>query len=466
MSHAHSLPGSNGCSNGILKQTPCQRTDHRPLLSLFLLYILTLLSCGTNPDSDKDGLPDDKDHCPTEYSKVNKGCPPEEKINAIRFFIDKSASMNGYYKGDADFTTNIGNLLTDINPKEIWIVGDSMKLFNGDRFAFTNQMLNRPAKGGQSSMLDVTFRNIADKTGPDDISIFVSDGIWSYATEYLRQNPTVNKDAEKNISWKIRQAFGDFLSNRKNLGVSLYAFKAPFTDTYYNYKNEIIKFKGEERPYYIWVLGKKNLLRKFNTDLKSHSTFQPQHELHFGIVDSVTTGAIVPSYKRVKGQDWIVERQDGKEIITNIGKAPARFSLAIDMSKLPAYAQSGSYLKDYLHAQASGCDILPSPQVEEKKQIDVAAGKTPAQQKVLDSVSHVFFIDIKRMYAPKADLQILLPVVIDNWYVDWSCDIDDLKTKKNWEGQTFAFRYLVDGIKEAYEQTDKHYISITIPLKQ
>lgn len=465
MFHADSLPGNNGGDKGTLKQMPRQRTDQLPLLSLFILCILTLLSCGINADSDKDGLPDDKDRCPTQHAKTKDGCLPEEKIEAIRFFIDKSASMDGYYKGGTDFVHNIGSLLAkiddDIKPiKEIWEVSDSMELFPGTADAFRQQLPRVQPNGRKSSMMDQIFEKIANTTDKKDIAIFVSDGILSFPDQDIRKNKNINKENADNLHTAIYITFSR-LKKQKDFGVSLYAFKSGFTGRYFNYQNTPIKLTNATRPYYVWIAGKKNLLRKFDATLKDFPTFRPEQELHFGLQDSaVTSGNIITQLNHVG--DWTLS-DDGKGI-NDIGKGNARFTIAVNLSQLPPYAQTIDYLKEHLQVKPEDC-VLSSFEIKDKKDVDVTKIHSERQKELFSNATHIISIDLKQLNTKNARVFLLLPAAINGWYQEWSCD-DDLNLKKDCTGKTFAFRYLVEGIKEAYEQTDKNYISITIPLKQ
>ncbi len=434
-------------------------TMRHPLL-FCSLSIAMLSSCTT--DKDKDGIPDNKDKCPTEYAKTANGCPAEQQISSVRFFMDRSGSMSGYYKGETEFVNVTDDLLAkmeSIRPvKEIWMVSDSAVKFEGNAEAFRQQVLRTQPQGTKSSMLDEIFANIAAKTDTNDISVFVSDGILSYSDLEIKRNPDINKEKASALGTDIYSIFNK-LRKSKGFGVSVYAFKSAFNGTYYNYQNGKIKLSGEKRPYYIWVIGRNNLLNKFNTELADFSTFKPLEQMHFGLDEQpVAKAAFMPAIERAGA--WSINSEGTG--IDEVGKT-SKFSLALNLSALPPYTQQTAYLKEHLQLDAKGC--IARLQVKNKQEIDVTKLKSDRQKEALEASTHVLIIEVTQMNTRKASINITLPIIPDPWYQTWSCE-DDLNLKKNCAGQTFAFRYLIDGMAQAYQNNRKNYIELSIPLQQ
>src|SRR5688572_21792663 len=82
----------------------------------FLGGLFLLASCASDKDGDK--IHDKKDKCPDTPKGIKvdaTGCPEEEKdaketIGAINFYLENSASMGGYLKGNTEFK----NIVTDL----------------------------------------------------------------------------------------------------------------------------------------------------------------------------------------------------------------------------------------------------------------------------------------------------------------------------------------------------------------
>ena len=439
-----------------------QYTSYTKMI-LVAVSLIPVSSCKT-VDTDKDGLPDNKDKCPTEYAKTATGCAPAEKIDAVRFFIDRSGSMDGYYRGKTAFVKDIGDLLVKVESirpiTEIWQVADSAEQFKGSTGSFRNQMAQTQIKGGKSSMMNNIFEEIAEKTGSNDISLFVSDGILSFPDREIKKNSNINSEKASALKDDIFTTFSK-LRSRKHYGISVYAFRSSFTGKYYNYRNEKKTLSGEERPYYVWITGKKNLLKQFNTELTGFSTFQPEEQAHFGLHETTdSTVRFIPSFER--SGSW--ELNDDGTGIKHIGNKAARFSIAINLSGLPAYIQSAAYLREHISFGANGCKASLI-QVRSKEEIDPAKIRGDRQKETLQQATHVLTIEIQRMNTRNATLKILLPAAPDTWYMDWSCD-DDLDQKKTCNGKTFAFKYLMEGIIQAYQGNDNYFINLPVSLKQ
>ena len=68
------------------------------------------------------------------------------------------------------------------------------------------------------------------------------------------------------------------------------------------------------------------------------------------------------------------------------------------------------------------------------------------------------------MNLSKAQIEVNLPLQYDTWYQDWSsADDKDIKAQS---GKTFAFEYLINGVKEAYETRNKNYLNFSIQLNK
>ncbi len=99
------------------------------------------IRCADEPvNTDHDGIFDDKDQCIDVPGIPPKGCPQE--ITAIRFYIEKSASMGGYYAGGAYATVVVSDLVNkidkEIRPGSISLISDTLEILNGDVTAFSD----------------------------------------------------------------------------------------------------------------------------------------------------------------------------------------------------------------------------------------------------------------------------------------------------------------------------------------
>lgn len=435
----------------------------KPIVTLLLCSFIA--ACSSPKDSDNDGVLDEKDRCPTVQAKTKDGCPIEEKISNVKFFIDRSGSMTGYYKGGTEFVANIQEMMVSIEEEnsisKIWLVGEEPELFAGNPKKFREVMSTTKLNSTKSSMMNKIFDFIGNNTDSNDVSIFVSDGILSYTDKQIAANKNINKDNASGLGSEIHATFSKL--KKQDFAASIYAFKSGYSGSYYNYQNGKTTLAGTKRPYYIWVIARRPLLSMFDRELARSSHFKPEEQLHFGLgEETLQKGKIIPGIERGKGNEWRVDK-DGKGI-EEIGKSGAKFCYAINTKNLPPYASTTAYLKDHLTLATKGCEA--TMQIIEKGEVDRKriTGKR-AQEENFEEATQLLIINVSRMNTKDASLSISMPASANTWYQTWSCD-DDLNLQRDCADRTFGLRYLIDGVKAAYNASGKNFIDISIPLSQ
>ncbi|TKK71522.1 hypothetical protein FC093_00405 [Ilyomonas limi] len=391
-------------------------------------------------------------------------------INKVNFFLEVSGSMAGYLNGATDFVKTIPNLLVAIEHKvdsgrlkvHEYYIADSITPFNGSTEEFISEMATRQTAKEKSSEMQNMFKMIADKTDSNDISMFVSDCILSYSDAEVKANKEINREkAEGGLKPLITSTF-DKLQQKNNMCASVFGFMSDFNGTYYTYQNEKIPIKKGQvvRPYYLWVIGNRELLKQFNAQLYKLESFKPDLAINFGLFDkSITDYSIFFRYK--KSGEW---ETDGKAL-TDVAvskKQSVQVAVGLDLSALPPYAQDTSYLRQHLQLKTDNVDftianILLADDIN----------KSDLKKNELDDLSnstHLFIINIKDVYKPTAALQFSLPLQYDTSYRKLS--IMDDRNVANISGKTFGFEYLVDGVRAAYQNPNQDFISIDIPIKK
>lgn len=236
----------------------------------------------------------------TGNKKETKATPAAEPhIEKVNFFLEISGSMAGYLNGATDFVKTIPNLLVGIEHKvdsgrlkvHEYYIADSVMPFKGNTEDFINDMSTRQPAKEKSSEMQNMFKMIADKTDSNDISMFVSDCILSYSDAEVKANKEINREkAEGGLKPLITSTF-DKLQQKNNMCASVYGFMSDFNGTYYTYQNERITIKKGEavRPYYLWVIGNRALLKKFDAQLYKLESFKPDLAMNFGLFDKSIT---------------------------------------------------------------------------------------------------------------------------------------------------------------------------------
>jgi hypothetical protein len=439
--------------------------------ALIPLSILFLFSCTNSiKDRDKDGLADNKDKCPEVFAKTAEGCPPEREISGINLYAENSASMAGYFRKDAEFKTIISDLAVkadkNIAPVKIRFIADTVKEFQGSVQQFTSDIAITNFATSKSSQLHKIISNIASVGDSNSVAILVSDCILSFPDADIRKNPEINsQEAPNALKNNIYSTFADL--KKKGYAASIYLFNSKFYGTYYDYTNNIKAvgshvLNGNSRPFYIWVIADKAILSKFNNKLKDITTFNPAHTLHFGFTDEPVTSYNIISQAERKGS-WMWDKSDQAiEDIDPPSDGPMQFCVAMDLAKLPSYAQDMKYLQDNLQVEAKGCNA--SFQVKDKRTIDRSKIKSKAQVESFENATHFIVFSIDSMNLPLVPLRVALPLKYDTWYIDRSTmDDRNLAAAGN---KTFALEHLINGVREAYETRNNNFIDFTITLKK
>lgn len=400
----------------------------------------------------------------TDHPKAKAKTQAPPKINKTHLFVETSASMGGYFRNAAEYKTIISDLAVKvdqtISPLDIWFIADTMVKYPKTPVQFSSDIATTQIANKKSSELHHIISRIAAKTGNNDVSILVSDCILSFPNADIKANPNINKIAAPSaLKNNIYAAFSEL--RKRGMGASVYAFKSKFYGDYYDFQNVKTKLEGESRPFYIWIIANTKILSVFDEKLADISSFVPQKSLHFGLIDgAVGNYSIIPQVEK-KGT-WQKNDATSLKKVEITAAQPVQVCLAVNLNQLPAYAREVEYLQKNLQISCKDCKT--SLVVKEKAQADHSKLKTITQKEDLEAATHVFLLSVNQMDLNKSDIQFKLPLKYDTWYLDWSC-VDD-KTAAQRLNKTFAFEYLVNGVKEAYDTKNKNYIDFHITLNK
>lgn len=420
---------------------------------LCFCLLLVLASCAGSNTNDK----------PTDA--------PAPKIEDVNFYMEVSGSMAGYLRGATDFAKTVPNLLVAIEqqadsgrlPLHTYYIGDSIVRFKGSTEEFIYTIATQQPAREKSSQMHRIFQQIANHTDSNDIAMFVSDCILSYSDEDIKNNKEINREkAEAGLKPFITSAFNQ-LQRKNNMAASLYGFSSSFNGTYYTYQNGRIPIRSGQamRPYYIWVIGNKELLKHFNSQLYKLESFNPDLlAMHFGLFDKpVSDYEIFFRYK--KSGEWQPEGGSIKDLEAT-KKEPATIAIGANLSALPPYAQDTAYLLHHLKLDKATADY-------EIKNIQPAnaVDKSELKRNELDALSnatHILVLQVNEVYKSNAALLLSLPLQYDTTYRRLS--VMDDRSVATMAGKTFGLEHLVDGVRAAYQNPNQHFINISIPVKK
>jgi hypothetical protein len=210
----------------------------------------------------------------------------------------------------------------------------------------------------------------------------------------------------------------------------------------------------------MWVIGNKELLAHFNSQLNDMESLQPYTmAMDFGLFsEPVKSGNVL--FKYAKEGQWAIDGDNGLKGVSASAKKPCVFAMAADLSSLPAYAKDTIYLRKHLEKKSgSNMDYTIDKIILTK---NLEAGKLKPGEKV-GKGTHIFVFRINNLYQ-SGEAGIHLPLQYDTSYRSLSI-MDDSKVT-DIAGKTFALQHLIDGVKAAYENNNQDYIDISIPIKK
>jgi len=176
----------------------------------------------------------------------------------INVFLENSGSMDGYVKGVTQFEQAIYNYLSDLKNYEI---ADSFNLFYVNSQLIPQKLSVKEfiqdlepevfvARGGNRQATDIAkvLATVLNNTDSNQVSIFVTDGIFSPGKGVNAQEYLANQEIEIKNHWIA------YLKKHPQTMLVLYKLESQFEGTYYD-REDKPSFIRTQRPYYLWIFG-------------------------------------------------------------------------------------------------------------------------------------------------------------------------------------------------------------------
>jgi hypothetical protein len=400
-----------------------------------LLTLLFLISCQAN-NKVKPTPPDE-----SKSVESIKGDPISRSTNidTANIYLENSGSMYGYVSGGGNFSSVISTIAADcdLNFSKVNynLVNAKFTNFGTDLASFLKPVsdVNYMKVGDPStSDLNLIFENILEKSGNGNISILISDGIYS-----VKGTGLISK--LKTQSTLTRNKFVKRLKV-ENLTTFLIKYESKFKGNYYPAKGGLIKI-DQDRPYYVWVIGESDLIKeKFK-----EGYFQNQP----GFVDIV-------KFIKLDGDDvgcqYVMHNERGsskvgsdKLALNDVdvnNKREFAFSLAFDFSKVP---YNEGYFKNN--------DVYENNQGYTVTEVSASADLKPVAKVGLDTEKFKHVVTFSKTGPPWGIMEVVIKNRIPNWIEKTNTDDDSIIIDNT--TQTFGFKYLIDGISKGYSYVKK-----------
>lgn len=361
---------------------------------------------------------------PNVAAKAQEQEPPK-----MTFFIENSGSMKGYVVGSTqyiDVLTNIANHPDFISSN----FGRAFYFSSGTTTPgkVTNLQASLvPANFNQTkSNLNQLFKTSLDSTKGNNITILISDGIYDMCPD-----PTP-LSALQILGHELRTIFVSKL-NSSDCQTILVKLKSNFNGTFYPGDCCGAYNINQQRPYYIWIFGETEILKKYFSDeyLERLNGYENSaryfkynsSQITFKPISHKKIGTFFPSK---------IDKNTLESVEANSANV-FQFSIAVDFSKLPL---NDNYLTDINNYNCSNG-------------FSVVSIDPPTAIAKLGLPNQTHLIVVKKTGNPIGLLTVSLLNKGFNW-ISTTSIISDCKINGN-TNQTFGFEVLNKGIIEAYE---------------
>ncbi len=380
----------------------------------------------------------------------------------IQVFIENSGSMDGYVRGTTDFEASLSDLLVQLqyrySKKNLNVNFINSKIYPSkveevSKFVRSLEPNNNsPYKVGNTSTseLNEIFKNILSKVDEETIGVLVSDCIYSLGK---------GNDTHEALEFQKSLTKGVFLEKSKKLNFSTLILKmsSKFTGYYYDKDNKMSYIKGQERPYYFWIIGADSKMKDLKKQIEfiNLKGFKNSYYLEGDSMKSNPFYCVLGKYNKI-GR-FKMHGSQGNYTLEDVDfrNGKFQFSVAVDLSCIPV---DKSYLLDKDNYKIKGFDIKS---IEEMSKVSLQN----RDKRMAGKATHIITLQTDKRESI-TNITIRLPHKMPKWVKKSNTNYD--KNILNYLDKTFGIEYLVKGVTEAYEMKNKNndYLSITINLKQ
>ena len=396
--------------------------------------------------------------------------PSNNNINKkfnVNVFIENSISMDGYVVGKTEFEDAIYNLLADfkLNPEYCdslnlnfinkKVIPNSTNAKNKEISDFIEKLepstFRKSSEDGLSTNISDVFKTILDQTNDKSVSVLISDFVFS---------PGKNQDAEEYLndqSSRIKLHFGTKL-REIDLSSIVIQLESKFNGKYFD-KLDKPHILSCTRPYYIWIIGKKENIESIHK-IKILNNIKGSLNKYVFEKPNESKSPSFQILREKKLGDFSINNSGIKEIsditLNKDDKIKLGFSIAVDFSNS---IQDNKYYTDKSIFTTSNSNYdLSCEIIQSSKKNDPS----------LSSYSHIINLNTSSVRNEMLKVRVLGKT--PNWVVQ-STSIDDTMIERNQDDEkskTFGLQYLIGGIKNAYfpDSTSSFLNTLSISIKK
>ena len=394
----------------------------------------------------------------------------------VNFYLERSGSMVPYDSpnGDGSFKAAIVQMLNNLpggnEDHHIYVVNSEINTYpEGFSKFISDPNIFEATKGiGDASFTDFAaiFSQLLNKTGADELSILVTDMIYS-----TKNMAGVN--AQKVFAEAQGMANAVFKSEVKDKGMLIVKMNGSYSGPYYSYNSPGGQSYTGRRPYYIVIVGANDIIARLTKD-NNYAAFSRLNELkgYENMYLFETDDVYKPYYSLLlsnddirgrftpeRGQESQIKNLEDVEVDRNSGDI--RLALAVDLSGMLI---DESYLTDKKNYRIESDDKVEILQIRKIDQKDI----TPAEKKYIGKATHIFVLGSDGInHDQKVEIKLMnrLPY----WVEESSSDDDTNVGSAGFSTTTFGLKYLLQGIYDSYRkhsEKEPYYFEIDLEFNK
>lgn len=380
-------------------------------------------------------------------------CKADLKQYAVNFYMENSASMDGYVNGGTFFKDVLGRMMVSAKglcrSADFSFVNDAVYKVDENPVSFIQNMDAGKMNVGNigSTNINLIFKNLLKSTRKNQIAVLFSDCIYSV------KNVTGELDNAKNAT---TDAFLDAIKANPELATVVLQFKSQFSGTYYDRNDKPLPCNGM-RPYYVVMMGDKAALKTLCDNIKLAEMPGLLNRCYFS-PDSWTLGeatacTVISDYTNARRIKTAKNALDIDEIKLDREALKLRFAVGVDMGQL--------FVDDAYVADVANYEVSPS----DYRVLQVVPASDAAKSDFAVPASKPYAV---QMEVPVGRFASEVTVSLRNRIPAWvkKANVRDDAGFVPQPTQSFAIEQMVEGIFNAYDISDKRIFKLELNIKK
>lgn len=382
-----------------------------------------------------------------------EACRADLKNYSVDFYMENSASMDGYVTGRTSFKDVLGKMMVSAKglcrSVSFNFINDSVYKIAESPVVFIQNMDAAKIKVGNVGSTDINliFRNLLRNTRKNKIAVLFSDCIYSV------KNVTSELDNAKNAT---TDAFLDAIKANPDLATVVMQLKSEFSGIYYDRYDRPLAC-DKMRPYYVVMVGDKAALKTLCDGMKLAQMPGMLHSCGFSTdswtLDESTACTIISDYTNAHRIKKSKNGLDIDEIKLDRESSKLRFAVGIDMQGLLA---DEAYLCDVANYEVSPSDYKVLQVIRTSDAAKSDFSHTPMQPYAV------------QLEVPVGHFANNLTLSLKNNIPAWvkKANVRDDAGFVPQPTQSFAIEQMVEGIFNAYDIADNRIFKLEFNIKK